>query len=356
MCDSMRASKLARLQVHCIHTFLLLRERGGRRDKRQRRGEPLPFASLSKQTHAHVFASPTLAHTHTHTRTHTHTLSLSTSTSRPTGCKVAGMVAPTADDQRWGAGRVEVHQCEVCMRSTRFPRYNHPGKLLQTRRGRCGEWANCFVLCCRAMRYHTRYVLDYTDHVWAEVFSTAQNKWLHCDPCENACDTPLMYEHGWGEFRVSVSVSVSVCVSLTHTSSLTRTLALSLSLSPCAGKKLSYIFGFSISGVADVIWRYSRNRADTSLRRDKVRSNCPPFFFFLFFFFLTNSCARVRARVCVCVCACVCFGRCLRIGLQTWSSQSICSCLLVSLMSNGRLFWTPLSWSAEGRGFSPLDA
>eukprot|EP01147_Barroeca_monosierra_P009533 gene9533-10402_t len=147
--------------------------------------------------------------------------------------KVAGVAPPTQDEIRWEASRVEMHQCETCGRTTRFPRYNHPGKLLKTRRGRCGEWANCFVLCCRSLGFETRYVLDYTDHVWAEVFSEHQNCWLHCDACENTCNKPLMYERGWG-------------------------------------KKLSYAFAFGIHEVADVIWRYSRAYEQTLSRRNKV--------------------------------------------------------------------------------------
>ncbi|EPY87247.1 peptide-N(4)-(N-acetyl-beta-glucosaminyl)asparagine amidase [Camelus ferus] len=106
---------------------------------------------------------------------------------------------PNDDERKWGANRVEDHFCDVCQLSNRFPRYNNPEKLLETRCGRCGEWANCFMLCCRALGFEARYVWDYTDHVWTEVYSPAQQRWLHCDACEDVCDKPLLYEIGWGK-------------------------------------------------------------------------------------------------------------------------------------------------------------
>ena len=62
-----------------------------------------------------------------------------------------------------------MYQCPLCQVETEFPRYNDPAKLLITRKGRCGEWGNCFTLICRAMKYDARLVIDSTDHLWTEV-------------------------------------------------------------------------------------------------------------------------------------------------------------------------------------------
>ncbi|XP_073189557.1 peptide-N(4)-(N-acetyl-beta-glucosaminyl)asparagine amidase isoform X2 [Lepidochelys kempii] len=145
-----------------------------------------------------------------------------------------GLIPPNDEDLRWNANRVENHHCNQCQFSNRFPRYNNPEKLLETRRGRCGEWANCFTLCCRAIGFEARYVWDSTDHVWTEVYSSSQQRWLHCDPCETVCDKPLLYEIGWG-------------------------------------KKLSYVIAFSKDEVVDVTWRYSCKHEELLSRRTQVK-------------------------------------------------------------------------------------
>ncbi|CAG9795907.1 unnamed protein product [Diatraea saccharalis] len=126
---------------------------------------------------------------------------------------------------------VEVYACTRCPNRVNFPRYNDPRTLLRTRRGRCGEWANCFTLMCRALGYDTRYVYDTTDHVWCEVFDYDSNAWLHVDPCEGRLDAPLMYSHGWG-------------------------------------KKLSYVIACSKDDLQDVTWRYTTNHKEVLQRRN----------------------------------------------------------------------------------------
>ncbi|KAL3997862.1 Thioredoxin family protein [Acanthocheilonema viteae] len=141
---------------------------------------------------------------------------------------------PTEEEQKWGAYRIEAYKCRKCDTNVRFPRYNDPVKLLETRCGRCGEWANCFTLCSRSLGLETRWVYDITDHVWCEIWIEDLDRWVHCDPCENVIDTPLLYEKGWG-------------------------------------KNLSYVFAFGLDHVRDVTWRYTFNHFETLSRRNSCR-------------------------------------------------------------------------------------
>ncbi|XP_054159818.1 peptide-N(4)-(N-acetyl-beta-glucosaminyl)asparagine amidase-like [Oppia nitens] len=139
-------------------------------------------------------------------------------------------ITPNTEELFWNAMTVELYNCSDCGQTYRFPRYNNPEKLLITRKGRCGEWANCFTLICRALNYEARLVVDWTDHVWTEVYSNAQKRWLHCDPCEDICDSPLVYECGWK-------------------------------------KTLTFCIAFAYNEVQDVSWRYSNDHSAIRLRR-----------------------------------------------------------------------------------------
>lgn len=69
--------------------------------------------------------------------------------------------------QAEGDVRVEVSIC--CGQENKFYRYNDITDLLRTRRGRCGEYANCFTFLCRCLDYDARIVHSFFDHVWTEV-------------------------------------------------------------------------------------------------------------------------------------------------------------------------------------------
>lgn len=115
---------------------------------------------------------------------------------------------------------IEIYKCPICLNLYEFPRYNHAGKLLITKKGRCGEWALAFAYLCFVFKYEIRLVYHYDDHVWVEVFSKNKQRWIHCDPCENSYDNPLMYECGWK-------------------------------------KRSSLIIAYGMNEVRDVTWRYA---------------------------------------------------------------------------------------------------
>lgn len=129
---------------------------------------------------------------------------------------------------------IERYKCLKCLASYEFPRYNDICTLLKERKGRCGEWNNCFIAILRSLDIDVRYLWNAEDHVWCEYYSSKMKRWIHLDSCENSYDKPLLYNEGWR-------------------------------------KKMSYVFAISSNYIIDVSDKYlCKTKPELHLPRDKA--------------------------------------------------------------------------------------
>lgn len=91
------------------------------------------------------------------------------------------------------------------------------------------------------MGSRVRWVWNKEDHVWSEVYSEVQKRWVHFDPSEGIFDKPLVYTDGWGK-------KMSYCIAFS--SKLVFSFAIFW---------LFYLLFFTDEGAVDVTRRYVRD-------------------------------------------------------------------------------------------------
>ena len=105
---------------------------------------------------------------------------------------------PNEQEKKYLAYKTEVYKCNQCQIEIRFARCNNPIILLETKTGRCSEWSNLFGAILYTCGFKVRLINNFEDHVWNEFYNEEEQRWIHLDSCEEAYDTPLVYEQGWG--------------------------------------------------------------------------------------------------------------------------------------------------------------
>lgn len=157
--------------------------------------------------------------------------------------ELLGQVAcqPQDDEVSDDCVYAELRFCSDCKSASTFfeySRFHGPLALFDTKNnrkavmGQCEEFSRAGHALLALLGYETRYVLDFTDHVWIEVRipKGPKGEWIHADPSEGVMDQPLMYETGWG-------------------------------------KQLTMIFAFTPWTVEHVTSRYTKDYAATVIRR-----------------------------------------------------------------------------------------